>query len=248
LESQYALTKSTADRTDIVTAGTVLVLEKDNLLMYTITTRAPASNTYKNGRISNFSITKCPPFVPCESVGIHNVDSRKFVAGEKFWVTKIDVHDDGVVFDLLSDPISDVRYYSTLKFPFPKGSPPPADTVMSTVAQVLKVQPAEDSGSSGGDSQAPAAPPTQTAQAGSPPAEQAPQQVEHAPMAPIAPPPPPADAPPPAPKTIAVGQTKEQVIAVFGQPTKIIKLGGKEIDVYPDMKVTFVSNKVTDVQ
>jgi len=28
----------------------------------------------------------------------------------------------------------------------------------------------------------------------------------------------------------------------------VVKLGTKEIDVYPDMKVTFVNNKVTDVQ
>jgi hypothetical protein len=33
LESQYALTKTTADRNDIVAAGSVLVLQKDNLLM-----------------------------------------------------------------------------------------------------------------------------------------------------------------------------------------------------------------------
>ena len=35
---------------------------------------------------------------------------------------------------------------------------------------------------------------------------------------------------------------------LFGAPTKIVKLGTKEIDYYPDMKVTFVNNKVTDVQ
>jgi hypothetical protein len=67
-------------------------------------------------------------------------------------------------------------------------------------------------------------------------------------MAPIAPPPPPADAPPPAPKTIALKQTKDEVVANFGQPTKVVKLGTKEIDYYPDMKVTFVNSKVTDVQ
>ena len=37
-------------------------------------------------------------------------------------------------------------------------------------------------------------------------------------------------------------------MAIFGQPSKVVKLGTKEIDVYPDMKVTFVNNKVTDVQ
>lgn len=67
-------------------------------------------------------------------------------------------------------------------------------------------------------------------------------------MAPIAPPPPPSDAPPPQPKTVSKGQTKEQVVAIFGQPTKIANLGSKEIDYYPDFKITFVGGKVTDVQ
>ena len=34
----------------------------------------------------------------------------------------------------------------------------------------------------------------------------------------------------------------------FGQPQKIVNLGTKEIYYYPDMKVTFVGGKVTDVQ
>jgi hypothetical protein len=67
-------------------------------------------------------------------------------------------------------------------------------------------------------------------------------------MAPIAPPPPPPDQPAAPPKTIKVGQSKDVVIATWGQPTKDIKLASKEILVYPDMKVTFVAGKVSDVQ
>jgi outer membrane protein assembly factor BamE (lipoprotein component of BamABCDE complex) len=63
-------------------------------------------------------------------------------------------------------------------------------------------------------------------------------------MVPIAPPPP----PPAAPKTIALGQTKDEVAAILGQPDKIANLGTKEIDYYTDMKVTFVKGKVTDIQ
>jgi len=63
-------------------------------------------------------------------------------------------------------------------------------------------------------------------------------------MAPIAPPPP----PPAAPKTIALGQTKDEVAAILGQPDKVANLGTKEIDYYPDMKITFVKGKVTDIQ
>jgi hypothetical protein len=38
------------------------------------------------------------------------------------------------------------------------------------------------------------------------------------------------------------------VVAAFGQPEKMVKLGAKEIYYYKDLKVTFVNGKVTDVQ
>jgi hypothetical protein len=236
LESQFTLTKITADRSDIVTAGSVVVLEKDGVLMTPTTTATPIVNTYKNGKISH----GMGDFLTCKWCkglnGQSNSTGRTFVTGEKFWVTKIEMHDDGVVFSLYSDPYSDVRYYATLKFPFPKGTTtPPPDQLISAIDEVLKPQPPDNNTASGNapqQQQAPAPPPQQPAQA----------------MAPIAPPPPPTDAAPAQPKTIALGQTKDQVAANFGQPTKIVKLGTKEIDYYPDMKVTFVNNKVTDVQ
>jgi hypothetical protein len=239
LESQYTLTKATADKSDIVTAGAVLVLKKDGLLMSATTTGSPAQNTYKDGKLSQgiWKMAKMPGFgglMSHANTGA-NVQTRTFVAGEKFWVTKVTVHDDGIVLDLISDPISDVRYYSTLRFPFTKGAYPSTDQAASNVAEVLNVQPADDAAASGNGGKAQSA----SAPASAPSA---------APMAPIAPPPPPADAAPPAPKTIALKQTKDEVIANFGQPTKVVKLGTKEIDYYPDMKVTFVNNKVTDVE
>jgi hypothetical protein len=248
LEAQYALTKTTADRSDIVTAGAVLVLQKDDLLMDTTTSTTPIANTYKGGKlthgmgdfVTNKWLRKMPGASPAP-----NVDSRTFVSGEKFWVTKIEMHDDGVLFYLFSDPISDVRYYSTLKFPFPKGSTPDTDKMMSQVAEVLKVD------DSGGDSkQQTAAPAAPAPGAAGQPAVAPAQATAQAPstMAPIAAPPPPADAPPPQPKTVALGQTKDQVVAIFGQPAKVANLGSKEIDYYPDFKITFVGGKVTNVQ
>jgi len=55
-------------------------------------------------------------------------------------------------------------------------------------------------------------------------------------------------APPPPPKTISVGQTRDEVVAAFGQPKKVVKLPTKEMLYYPDMKVTLVEAKVTDVE
>jgi hypothetical protein len=239
LESDYTVSKAAADHSDIVTAGSVLVLKKDGLLMSATTTGSAAQNTYKDGKISQgmWKVAKMPGFgtLMGHSGTGATVTTRTFVAGEKFWVTKITVRDDCVILDLLSDPISDVRYYSTLKFPFAKGALPTPEQADTNVAEVLTVQP-DDNASDNGSKKAPAD--AAPAQAAAPPP----------PMAPIAPPPPPADTPPPAPKTIALKQTKDEVLANFGPPTKVVKLGTKEIDYYPDMKVTFVNNKVTDVQ
>ncbi len=163
------------------------------------------------------------------------------------WLTKIDVKDDSVTLDLFTDAYSDVRYKAALKFQFTKGSLPSADEVQKTVEQVFAVQQSDDAkdkqqqpaGQAAASSAAPAAPAAVPAPA---------QTAQTAPPAPIAPPPPPVDAPAAAPKSLSKGQTTDQVVANFGPPEKIIKLGTKQIYVYKDMKVTFVGGKVTDVQ
>jgi len=236
LDQEFTLTKTAADKSDIVTAGAVLVLKKDGLLMSATTVATTAQNTYKDGKLSQgiWKMTKVPGFGSLMSHAGQTVQTRTFVAGEKFWVTKITVHDDGIVFDLFSDPFSDVRYCSTLKFPLTKGSLPTPDKADELVAEVIKVQPDDNAAPAAGKKK----PGADSVASAPPPAA----------MAPIAPPPPPADTPPPAPKTIALKQTKDEVAANFGAPTKIVKLGTKEIDYYPDMKVTFVNNKVTNVE
>ena len=248
LTEHYPLTKATADKTDIVTAGAVLVLEKDNLLMFAVNTTVPAVNTYKNGKISRGGFDaamKCnfclKPGVSSAPAQVPDVDKRTFVSGEKFWVTDIEVHDDGIVFDLLSDEYAGFRYHSQLRFPFPKGSLPSIDAVMHTIADVIKVQPDNSVYASSGHSAH-----GTTTSAGQR-AQGIGQEQNQGAMAPIPPPPPPPDAPPVS-QAINKGLTKDEVVAILGQPSKIIKLSAKEIYIYPDMKVTFVEGKVTDVQ
>jgi hypothetical protein len=236
LASQLALTKLTADGRDIVTPGSIVVLQKDGLVMFSIDTRIVPTYTYKDGKFSmGFGTTLATNMAlgrAQQGANVSNVPQRKFVSGEKFWAITTSVKDDGVFIGVYSDPYADVRYFGAIKFPFQKHSIPPADDVLKTIAEVLAVQPADNS-SSNTQSSAPA--PSDSALAPAVPA-------------PIAPPPPPADAPPAPPKTIALGQTKDQVVASFGQPQKIVNLGTKEIYYYPDMKVTFVGGKVADVQ
>jgi hypothetical protein len=57
-----------------------------------------------------------------------------------------------------------------------------------------------------------------------------------------------AVAPPEPPKTIALGQTIDEVIANLGQPKTIVDLGNKKRYVYKDMKITFTGGKVTDIE
>lgn len=242
LSSQYKVTKTTADRSDIVTAGDVLVLHKDGLMMCSSDTPYAFSNTYSNGVLTanyknrtknaakSFLLGRVPGMGSGTSVtdaANNGCNARKFVAGEKFWITGIVLHKDGILVSTYSDPYNDVRFYGEILFAFPKGQVPPVDEFTKTVAEVITVQPADDQGAQGAQQSAaaPVSAPT--------------------PMAEIPPPPPPSDTPPP---TIALGQTKDQVTALFGVPARVAKVGTKEIYYYKDMKVTFSAGKVSNVE
>jgi hypothetical protein len=227
LTSQIKITTTTADRSDIVTAGTIVQLHKPGLVMYAVSSPLPPSNTYKNGRIgqgwSGFGKDIAIGMRASDGTTANDYQHRPFVAEEKCWVTSIEMQKDGVLFQLYSDPYNDVRYYASLKIPFAdKKSVPPADAFLQTVAEVLTAVPSDDQGAQSNQ-----------------PAPPAPARMQA-----IAPPPPPADSPPP---TIAIGQTRDQVTAAFGQPVRIAKLGVKEIYYYKDMKVTFTNGKVSNV-
>jgi outer membrane protein assembly factor BamE (lipoprotein component of BamABCDE complex) len=247
LVSEYALTQATADQTDIVTAGAILILKKGEIVMGPSTQTTINQSTYKDGKINaNFAgkvskglgrLGRIPG-----AAAPSGPASRTFVPGEKMWVTKIECREDGVVFDLFTDAYAEVRYRAALKFPFDKhGVMPSADEMSALVAEVFKVQPADNAAPTDGRQQQQ----QQAAPAAAPP----PPPAAEAALPPIAPPPPPPDEPQGPPKELKLGQTKDQVVANFGQPEKVVKLGAKEIYYYKDLgKVTFVNGKVTDVQ
>lgn len=238
LQAKYALTTTTADKTDIVTPGAVLVLKKSNLVTVDVKSKNLYQNHYRNGRIDQNSLGKSVGWMkrlPGASAGAAD---RTFVSGEKVWLTNIEVKEQGVVFTLYTDAYNDTRFEATLQFPFEKGSTPTAAGVASVVGEVFDVQPSDDKGKQ--DVAAGGQPASAPVPAGAPAPAAAPAAVPP----PIAPPPP----PPADPKVISLGQTPDQVTANFGQPDKVIKLGAKQIYVYKDMKVTFVAGKVSDVQ
>ena len=94
LTSQFKLTKSTFDSLDIVTPGSILVLQKDGMLMCAVANGSgrpylAAASTYKDGRISHgFENGSAPLFhgrkleQPRADCG--TAPQRTFVAGEKF--------------------------------------------------------------------------------------------------------------------------------------------------------------------
>ena len=265
LEGEYKLTTPTADNTDIVTMGSVLVLQKKGFSAGSVSSKVTTQNTYKDGQIKSGAATAVRRFGGLPGIGyIPGVGtaastaagaaggSRDFVNGEKLYATKITVDrgKDTIEFDLISDSYGDSgRFKGLLKIQFAKKTLVSADlaTVDTTIGEVLKIQPPEDAKAD----QAPAnnAPAGNAQQPAPAPAAAAPAApVAEAPPPPIAPPPPPADEPPAPPKTISLGQTKDQVVSSLGQPEKTAKIGTKEIYFYKDLKVTFVNGKVTDVQ
>lgn len=189
LMSQFAKTELTADLSDVKKAGSVVELHQNGLTMCSTEAKNPPTFSYKDGKISCGFGCQLAWRMALNQYGQtpENIPQRKFVSGEKFWVTDYEVRNDGVVFLFYSDPYDDVRYYVQLKFPVQKGKFPPTDEVMKTIAEVLTV----DNGSDGGQQPEPAAPAAQPSGA--------------------------ADA---APKTIALGQTKDEVVAILGKPRR----------------------------
>jgi hypothetical protein len=247
-----------------VTAGSILVLHKDKVLMVAATSAAnPCMNTYKDGKISptkacgvGEKLRRLPGIGHVPGGGSAPA-TRNFVSGEKFWVTKIDVRSNGVVLDFFTDatPSGDqgIRYKAALTFPFGAITPTP-DEALKAVAEVITVAPSEDAkdgkdgkDAKGGGEKVQAAPQggQQEAAAPSQPATPPPAAAPaEAPPAPIEPPPP----PPPDPAEVKEGQTMDEVVAALGQPVKKAKVGAKDIYFYKDIKVTFVNGKVKDVQ
>src|SRR5580693_139464 len=103
LESKYTLTTPTADNTDIVTMGSVLILQKKGFSAGSVSSKVLTQNMYKDGQIKSGAGT---------AAGAAG-GSRDFVNGEKLYVTKITIDrgKDTIEFDLISDSYGDAGRY-----------------------------------------------------------------------------------------------------------------------------------------
>jgi hypothetical protein len=234
LTAQFAPTKLTADRSDVVKAGSIVALQKDGLLVYTVTVPSAPISVYKNGKLSQgFGDALKVDMVDGmgRDGGSASIPRKTLVAGEKFWVNAIEIGKDAIFVQIVTDPYDDGRYYGILKFLAPKGVFPSPDDAVKMVSEVLQAQQAPEQASQPAPAPAPASLPA-------PPPPAAYQDV---------PPPPPAPGPAP---TVSLGMTREQVVGAFGEPERKAALGPKQIFIYSElkMKVTFTNGKVTNVE
>lgn len=219
LTSQFTRTKFTADLSDVAVAGSVLTLHKDGLLMCSTEAKAPPTSTYKNGAISMGFGAKMAWGM---ALGAANQQVDNIPQRKFVAPEKFWVIDYAVKDDGVV-----FLFYSD---PFNN---------IRYYGQIKfpfakgRFPPADDIMNAIAE--------VITVDA---PAQENPPDAG----APPAPPAQPAEQPAPAPKTIAVGQTIDQVVGTLGQPQKIVNLGAKQIYYYPDMKVIFLNGKVADVQ
>lgn len=230
LVAQYKLTKLGVDSTGITVTepGTVLMVQKGGVLGFPPTDMGILPTKFENGSIHSPSPVLTGMFK-------QNVSTRFFTAGERVYVTKLDINMKAakITFSLVEcDTCNGVQnpsnYKAVLTFQFAKGSlesANPAD-VENTIAQVLAVD--SDPNQGGGGDQG-----GQGQQGGQQQQEQPQQQQQQQPAATV---------------NISVGQTLDQVKAALGEPLKTVNLGTKQILVYKDLKVTLLKGKVTDVE
>lgn len=154
-------------------------------------------------------------------------ESRDLSTGEKVYPAKIEVHPDKgqvilqiVECDSCNGATQPSSYKAEVVFQFAAGSLDggSVNQVVDTINQVLAFDENSDTSQQAGANS------SQSAQ--NAPVDQASAQ----------------------PQTIHLGQSIDEVVAVFGQPEKILSLGDKQIYVYKDVKITFVNSKVSDMQ
>lgn len=224
--SQYRLTQVGANGV-VTQQGSVLAVQQDNIKASPAEDLVYWCNSYRDRRVRQ-------PIV-CLKGGMSRVDLsqlRLLQVGEKVYLTNLQVKDNAVILDLQScgacssaPGTNDAPYRAEISFQLQKGYD--MKQALEMVGQVLTFSTAGES---------PATAPAESAAATPEPQ-----------LAPIAPPPPP-EAAPAAPKSIALGQTPEQVESILGQPKNILDLGTKKIYVYSDFKVTFMNGRMSSAE
>ena len=225
--------------------GTVLTIEADGINAEPYPTMITFENPVVDGQVKQRS----------KGLGfLKSTNLQILQPGQKVYITKIndssESHDDSLKVTILTtDAVlatytngtyggqyqAAKRYSTTLAFKLPKGTlaQMSVDDASKMIEAVLSVNPADqvrvrDSGTVARSCEPHCAVSTTTG-----------TTIGGAVVAP-------ATAPASTP-TITQGQTTDQVTAIMGAPKQIVDLGSKKIYKYPDMKITFIDGKVSDV-
>jgi len=214
LRSQYVLTQ-TGRSSKGAAAGTVVVIQQQGLNAGPAAATMWYLNTFKDGQRKKGGMR--------EAMYQNAGTLREIQAGERFYISKLEVKEGAVTFYLIScDPNGGKAGVS---FQFAKGFQTSVafPDILQAIGQILAAE-----GQNNQNAQ-----PAQVASQ-PPPAEPVARPAPRAPQA--------------EPTRIELGQTIEQVVAALGQPGKIVNLGEKQMYMYKDLKITFLSGKVSDVQ
>jgi hypothetical protein len=224
LKERYKTTEIsfTGNNATITRLGSVLVVQRGDILAAANSLDTPVQ-IYRDGKLRDRKVT-----IPTYNSFNAGSGAKLFQVGEKVYIKQIEVilQKETVSFlivecDSCNGGVSS-SYKASLAFQFSKGYLENADIdkVADVISQALTI----DSGDSKTEQRDQS---HQVAQEH--PGDQASVQAQ-----PVV--------------QIDVGQTIEQVKATLGEPEKIVNLGVKQIYIYRDLKITFVSGKVSDVQ
>jgi len=242
LAAQYKLVKMGSDTSgySVVEKGTLLAIQKGGILAVPYGDQNILANKYEGGAIHAPSGIALMGRKSIMGKFGKEQTTHLFAVGDKVYPMKIDVNvaKDTVTLEIVACDTcnkTDPPTYNkaNVVFQFPKGSLANANAggVEDTIGQVLSIsnddqqqggqQGADQGGQQQGGQQQGAQDQGQQQQAEQPAAE---------------------------PASIEKGMTTDQVEAAMGKPEKKVTLGTKQIYFYKDMKVIFLSGKVSDVQ
>lgn len=252
LAAQYKLVKMGSDTSgySVVDKGTLLAIQKGGILGVPYSDQSVLSTKYENGTVHS------PNTMLSKGIGFgmkrfgKEQTTHLFQTGDKVYPSKIDVNlsKDTVTLGIVACDTcnkTDPPTYNkaNVVFIFPKGTLASASAgqVEDTIGQLLAVSSDDQGGEQGADQGGQQQGADQGGQQQG--ADQGGQQPAAAPQQPA-----PQEQAPAEPASIDKGMTPDQVQAALGKPDKIVNLGAKQIYVYKDLKVTFLSGKVSDVQ
>jgi len=242
LAAQYKLVKMGSDTSgySVVEKGTLLAIQKGGILGVPYGDQNVLVSKYEGGTIHSPNSLALMGRKSIMGKFGKEQTTHLFAVGDKVYPMKIDVNvsKDTVMLEVVACDTcnkTDPPTYNkaNVVFQFPKGSlaNAAAGGVEDTIGQVLTISNDTDSAQQGGGDQGAQQGGNQQQQGGQ---DQGQQQ--------------PAEQPAAEPASIEKGMTTDQVEAAMGKPEKKVTLGTKQIYYYKDMKVIFLSGKVSDVQ